>query len=64
MTWQYWLLCGCLVVGGLSFFFVISKFGAKIVAGDSSYEVTATASTSTTKKNNNNFESYEFEAVA
>jgi hypothetical protein len=38
MTWQYWVLCGSLIVGGLFFFFLISKFGAKIVEEDSRYD--------------------------
>jgi uncharacterized membrane-anchored protein YhcB (DUF1043 family) len=48
MTWQHWLLCGGLIVGGLMFFFVISRFGQKIVEQQTKL---------------NSHESYEFEPV-
>ena len=52
MTWQYWVLCGGLITGGLGFFFVISRFGAKIVDEQSKYEVA-------NKSNNNDCQELE-----
>ena len=53
MTWQHWLLTGGLIVGGLIFFFVIARFGEKIVEQDAKM----------TRNGKNNNETYEFEDV-
>ena len=51
MTWQHWLLSGGLVIGGLIFFFVIARFGEKIVEQEAKMSMPG---------KNNNSENYEF----